>query len=107
MIGPMRRIAWRAVLALVLARAASACLPMPPGGVVVVELRPPDPRWETMGHAPAVGYVWVGGFWAWRNGEFLWMEGRWMPLPPGQRYWVPGRWVRTRRGWYFIDGYWD
>jgi hypothetical protein len=86
---------------------AMACLPLPPVGVVVVQIGPPPARWERMGPPPGPWYVWVGGYWVWRDGDFVWVVGRWMPIPPGHRYWVPGRWVRARRGWYFVEGYWD
>jgi hypothetical protein len=102
-----RRVLLSAATVAALGGAMEACLPLPPGGVVVIELRPPAPRHERMGRAPGSGYVWVGGFWVWRAGEFVWAVGQWMPVPPGHRYWVPARWVHTRRGWYFIEGHWD
>jgi hypothetical protein len=90
-----------------LAVALTSCLPFPPGDVMVIEMAPPAPRVEMMGMGPGPGYVWVGGFWSWRDGRFGWVVGQWMVVPPGHYYWVPGHWVRTRRGWYFVNGYWD
>ena len=107
MITFVRRVLLSAATAVALGATIEACLPLPPHGVVVIEMGPPAPRWERMGPAPGPGYVWVGGYWVWRAGEFVWMTGRWVSVPHGHHYWVPGRWVHTRRGWYFVEGRWD
>ena len=96
------------VLAGVLALAgAEGCLPHPPGSVIVVARRPPPPHREGMGPPPGPGYVWIGGYWTWRANTFVWVVGQWVPIPPGHRYWVAGHWVHARRGWYFVEGYWE
>ena len=102
-----RRVLWGLGIALLSTGVSSGCLPLPPAGVVVIERGPPPPPMEPMGPAPGMGYVWIGGYWVWRAGDFYWTPGRWSPHPPGHRYWVPGRWVHTRRGWYFSEGHWD
>lgn len=107
MAGLARRVLLVAGAALALGMGLDACLPLPPGTVVVIDRGPPPPRWERMAPPPGPGYVWVGGYWVWRAGDFVWISGLWMPHPPGHRYWMPGHWVHTRRGWYFVEGRWD
>lgn len=65
------------------------------GGVVVVE--PPPVRIERPGPPPAVGYLWIEGFWNWSGGRHVWMPGHWEPQRQGQR-WEPRRWEREQRG---------
>src|SRR5258708_34600214 len=48
----------------------------------VVTVAPPPPREEIIGVAPAVGYVWIGGYWGWTGGRHEWGTGRWGAPPP-------------------------
>lgn len=73
------------------------------GGVVVVE--PPPVRMERPGPPPAVGYLWIDGFWNWSGGRHVWMPGHWEPRRSGQR-WEPHRWERGQRGWQQRGGKW-
>jgi hypothetical protein len=105
--GLLRRICLSAVTVLALSATVQGCLPVPPGGVVIVRLGPPPPPYQRMGPAPGPGYVWVAGYWIWQPDEYVWVTGRWTRVPPGHHYWIPGRWVHSRRGWYFVEGRWD
>lgn len=73
------------------------------GGVVVVE--PPPVRIERPGPPPAVGYLWIEGFWNWSGGRHVWMPGHWEPQRQGQR-WEPRRWERGQRGREQRGGEW-
>lgn len=77
--------------------------PGPPGSLV--EMAPPSQQYEVIPVAPAVGYVWIGGFWNWQLGHHVWVGGRWAQ-PPHGHHWVPHRWERTPQGWRQHPGYW-
>jgi hypothetical protein len=72
-------------------------------GVVVVA--PPAPVVETIGVAPAPGYVWLGGYWDWVGGRHVWVPGRWAPPRPGY-HWVPHGWVHGPEGYRLHPGHW-
>lgn len=50
--------------------------------------------------------VWIGGYWAWHRDAYLWVPGRWTPVPDGYHDWVAGRWDHDRHGWFWIEGHW-
>jgi len=43
----------------------------------VVYSAPPPPRVEEYGPPPAVGYVWLGGYWRWGGERHEWVPGHW------------------------------
>jgi len=99
----------RALLVIVLLAGASTGCVMygrPRVGVVYVSREPPVERVEVIPVAPAVGFVWIKGYWAWRASEFAWMPGRWERPIEGRREWIPHRWEHDRNGWYLVEGRW-
>ena len=66
---------------------------------------PPPPRDEVYGVAPALGWLWLGGYWGWNLGRHVWIGGHWEAPRVGQ-YWVPHRWAPVRGGWHLNQGYW-
>lgn len=70
-----------------------------------VDAAPPPPQYEVIPVAPALGYVWLGGYWTWNLGRHVWIGGRWA-LPPGGHHWSPHRWERGPRGWREHPGQW-
>ncbi len=68
---------------LVLASLASACafaaIPFPASADVGVylDVAPPPPRHEYV-PAPRHGFVWDPGYWEWRHGRYVWVEGHWI-----------------------------
>ena len=55
---------------------------------------------------PSSAYVWIEGFWTWRNQRYEWMSGHWaMPSTPTAQ-WVDPRWVKEGNGYRFYEGYW-
>ena len=95
------------VLVLVAGVSAGCVMNAPPRvGVVYITRQPPVERVEVISAAPAVGFVWIRGWWAWRGAKFEWMPGRWERPIEGRREWVPHRWVHDRNGWYLVDGHW-
>jgi hypothetical protein len=99
-----------AASALLGALAACVVAPVGPGPYYSevgpdVDVAPPPPRYEVVPAAPAVGYVWIGGYWTWQLGRHVWIGGRWA-LPPAGHAWVPGYWNRHGNGWRWHGGYW-
>lgn len=56
--------------------------------------------------APSDDHVWVPGNWVYAESRYAWRPGYWNPLRPNWT-WVPSRYTWTRRGYVYIDGYWD
>lgn len=76
----------------------------PPEGPVV-EVAPPPPQYEVIPAMPALGWLWINGYWSWQLGRHVWIGGRWVAPRPGY-HWVPHRWERHPRGWRLHDGHW-
>ena len=66
---------------------------------------PPPPRDEVIGVAPALGWLWLGGYWGWNLGRQVWIGGHW-EAPRAGHYWVPHRWAPVRGGWQLNRGHW-
>lgn len=103
---PSRMLRTFAVAVALATSAACAGYIYPRSGVVYVRRAPPATRIELVTTSPGHGYVWVRGYWAWRTGNFLWVPGIWIVIPPGQQQWVAGQWDHDRYGWYWRDGRW-
>ena len=71
-----------------------------------VNQAPPPVQYEQVGPPPAVGYVWVAGYWAWQMNRYVWTRGHW-DAPRAGYHWVPHAWYRSDRGWYQRGGRWD
>jgi hypothetical protein len=72
-----------------------------------VYIAPPAPQVEYVGAPPAVGLVWIGGYWNWAGGRHAWVGGHWEAPPrPGHR-WVPHQWARERNAWRLHRGHWE
>lgn len=83
--------------------------PAPVGRPVYREpviVAPPPLRAEYPGPAPAVGYVWIGGYWNWIGGRHEWAPGHWEAPRPGYN-WVPHRWEREGDRWQQHGGRWE
>ena len=76
-----------------------------PSENVVVNEAPPPPQREVVIASPGPAYVWVPGFWTWRN-RWVWVGGRWMIGPHPHAIWVNGRWANRRGHYIWVRGYW-
>ena len=56
--------------------------------------------------APSTSHVWVGGHHTRRDGQWMWVRGRWAVPPSGGAVWVPGHWVSHLHGFMWINGAW-
>lgn len=70
-----------------------------------VMVAPPQPRDEVIGLAPAVGLIWLAGYWRWMGSRHEWVGGHWEAQRPGQ-HWVPHQWQRDGAGWRLREGHW-
>src|SRR5258706_316450 len=64
----------------------------------------PIPRVEVV-PAPRSGFVWAPGYYAHRNGQYVWMKGHYERERHGQ-YWHPGHWVEREGRWAFVQPGW-
>ena len=94
------------VLGFTLALGGCVVAPAPYYGGAAVTLAPPAPRVEYYGAAPYPGYFWIGGYWNWGGGRYVWVPGRWARPPYPRARWAPGHWGHDRHGYYWIDGRW-
>ncbi|MGD0390206.1 MAG: hypothetical protein ABSC42_14765 [Tepidisphaeraceae bacterium] len=76
-----------------------------PGDVVVQEAPPPD-VYEAPPPSPDPTFVWVGGFWWWDGGRYVWRHGYWGRHPYGRGVWVRDGWVRGPHGYVYVRGHW-
>jgi WXXGXW repeat (2 copies) len=78
--------------AIVTAAIVSATAPPPPRVVYIPEPRP--------------GYAWQPGYWTLDEGQWFWVDGRWIPLQPGYS-WSPTHWEHDPDGtWRLVPGQW-
>lgn len=75
---------------------------------MIVRAEPPRPRREVIvGVAPSPAHVWVKGFWAYRDGRWVWIPGHWERGPRIGAHWSEGHWAHRTRGWVWVEGHWD
>lgn len=80
--------------------------PRAPSEGPVVEVPPPEPRYEVVPVAPSPGWIWIGGYWTWHLGRHVWIGGRWS-APLAGHVWVAPRWHPVGpRSWRYHGGYW-
>jgi hypothetical protein len=77
-----------------------------PVPAATVYAAPPQPLVEYRGLPPALGYVWLDGYWNWAGVRYDWIPGRWINPPPG-RVWVPRVWRRDGDRWHSHGGFWE
>jgi len=74
---------------LICAAAATAMLAVPAFSQVSVYIgrTPPPLRYERRPPPPGEGYAWVDGYWGARDGQYVWVPGRWDRPPYPGAYW--------------------
>jgi hypothetical protein len=75
---------------------------------VSVNLAPPALPVYTQPPAPAVGYMWAPGYWAWdpNYGDYYWVPGTWVEAPQPGLLWTPGWWGWSAGAYLWHQGYW-
>jgi hypothetical protein len=76
---------------------------------VVVTEEPPPARTEMEGTAPSEASVWIGGYWSYVHGTWVWVPGHWETRPRVNAVWVPGHWDKNSggKGWIWTSGHWE
>jgi hypothetical protein len=74
--------------------------------VIVSATEPPPPR-VIFVPEPRPGYAWQPGYWTLQEGQWLWVDGGWVPLQPGYT-WSPAHWEHAPDGtWRLLPGRWE
>ena len=68
-----------------------------------VSVSPPPARNEHPESRP--GFLWIQGYWDWRDERHVWVAGRWEQARTGY-HWLPHRWVLSDGHWYLKHGGW-
>jgi hypothetical protein len=76
-------------------------------GIYIGRNPPPPLRYEAQPPIPGPGYVWIDGYWGWRDGRYIWFPGRWNRPPYEGGYWVHSHWDHYPEGWRLHEGHWD
>jgi hypothetical protein len=71
---------------------------------IVITQAPPPPRDEPM-PAARRGQEWAPGHWVWRNGQHVWVSGKWLRERRGS-HWVPDQGVERNGRWHLVAGHW-
>jgi len=56
--------------------------------------------------APAYGYIWTPGYWAYGPDGYYWVDGAWVEPPYEGALWTPGYWDYAGGVYVWSPGYW-
>ena len=73
---------------------------------VYVTEPPPPPMHEVVISRPSRHHVWIGGYWHWRGGRYVWIPGHWDLPPHRHAVYVAPRWENRGHGFVLIEGSW-
>jgi hypothetical protein len=79
----------------------------PAVSTTIVTVAPPALQTEAVLEQPSSKYVWLAGYWAWRNDRYEWMAGHWQLPPNSNAVWVAPRWEQQGNAYKFTEGYWN
>ena len=79
----------------------------PQVNAIVVTQAPPAPQQEVVLARPSGDYVWVPGYWTWREGRYQWMSGHWEMPPNRGSHWIAPRVEQEGNAYRFYEGHWD
>ncbi len=73
---------------------------------VSVNIAPPPLVAYEQPPAPAPGYIWTPGYWAYGDDGYYWVPGTWVLAPFVGALWTPGYWGWHDGGFVWYEGYW-
>ena len=73
---------------------------------VGITIAPPALPVYTQPVAPAPGYIWTPGYWAWGPDGYYWVDGAWLLPPTVGMLWTPGWWGWSGGYYRWHPGYW-
>jgi hypothetical protein len=76
-------------------------------GTTIVTEAPPALQSEVVLAQPSPNYVWIAGYWTWRNEQYEWTAGHWELPPNTGAVWVAPRWEQQGNAYKFTAGYWN
>jgi hypothetical protein len=78
-----------------------------PANTIIVTQAPPALQQEVVLARPSGDYLWVPGYWTWREGRYQWMSGHWEIPPYRGSHWVAPRVEQEGNAYRFYEGHWD
>jgi hypothetical protein len=79
----------------------------PAVSTTVVTAAAPALQTEAVLAQPSPKYVWLAGYWSWRNDRYEWLAGHWQLPPNSNAVWVTPRWEPQGNAYKFTEGYWN
>jgi len=79
----------------------------PAVSTTIVTEAPPALQTEVALAQPSPKYVWLAGYWSWRNDRYEWMAGHWELPPSSNAVWIAPRWEQQGNAYKFTEGYWN
>jgi hypothetical protein len=82
--------------------------PLPGPHVVILREAPPALRREEIPrHRPSPVHIWIAGFWRHDGHRYFWVPGHWDKPPHHGAVWINPRWEIREGNWVFIEGRWE
>src|SRR6202142_2717145 len=73
---------------------------------VTITIAPPALPIYAQPMAPADGYLWTPGYWAYGEEGYFWVPGTWVMAPEVGLLWTPGYWGWGGNAYAWNGGYW-
>ncbi len=73
---------------------------------VSISIAPPALPVYVQPVAPADGYLWTPGYWAYGDEGYFWVPGTWVMAPEVGLLWTPGYWGWGGNSYAWNEGYW-
>jgi hypothetical protein len=81
---------------------------MAPGNnVIIVTSAPPALQQDVVVAQPTGDYLWVPGYWTWRDSRYQWMAGHWEIPPYKGSQWIPPHTEQEGSAYRFYEGHWN
>ena len=81
--------------------------PNPAVTTYVVTSAPPALQSEVVLARPSGDYMWVPGYWSWREGRYQWMSGHWELPPYRGSSWIAPHVEQEGNAYRFYEGHWN
>ncbi|MEO6873477.1 MAG: YXWGXW repeat-containing protein [Opitutaceae bacterium] len=78
-----------------------------PTNTVIVTSAPPALQSEVVLARPNADYVWVPGYWTWRESRYQWMAGHWELPPYKGSSWIAPHTEMEGNAYRFYEGHWN
>lgn len=72
----------------------------------LVAIAPPPLPVYVVPVPPAIGLMWMPGYWGWDGEDYYWVPGTWLRPPRPRVFWTPGYWAWRGGAFAWSAGYW-